>query len=188
MKKNQKSLPNLWRKILSKIIWNDFRKFSKCFQNFPQKQFFHFWIDRKNIFRKSWKFFRTSRSKQNFMADRMGALSASENHPRSPPRKNYIYFPLNVSERVPPYEILCEVRRCWQCSNGIWTISPSNGMGAVLYNPHQLVGFGGDFPTKFRGRRSNPHQINPSKSNPHQISEPKVQSPPNNPHQIKTKN
>ena len=41
------------------------------------------WIDRKHIFWKSWKIFRTSRSKQNFTADRMGALSASQTHPKA---------------------------------------------------------------------------------------------------------
>ena len=37
----------------------------------------------KKTFEKSWKMFRTSISKQNFTADRMGALSASENHSKA---------------------------------------------------------------------------------------------------------
>ena len=44
----------------------------------PKKSCHQLWIDRKNIFWKSWKFFRPSRSKQNLLADRMEALSASE--------------------------------------------------------------------------------------------------------------
>ena len=79
-------------KILTKFIKGNFRKislykFSKDFwkfwdfRNFPQNfSENYFWIDRKNIFRKSWKFFRTSRSMQNLLADRMEALSASEKH------------------------------------------------------------------------------------------------------------
>ena len=56
------------------------------FQKNQEKCVFHFWIDRKNIFWKSWKFFRTSRSMQNLLADRMGALRApsfesGENNP-----------------------------------------------------------------------------------------------------------
>ena len=61
----------------SKDFWKfwDFRKFPKNFKKY-------FWIDRKNIFRKSWKKIRTSRSKQNLAAARMEALSASEKHSR----------------------------------------------------------------------------------------------------------
>ena len=48
------------------------------FEISPKKSCPQLWIDRKNIFWKSWKFFRPSRSKQNLLADRMEALSASE--------------------------------------------------------------------------------------------------------------
>ena len=60
-----------------------FSRFSKISKN-PEK---YFWIDRKNIFRKSWKKFRTSRSMQNLLADRMEALSASESHSQTFPEK-----------------------------------------------------------------------------------------------------
>ena len=53
--------------------------FEKCSQNLAK----YFWIDRKIFFEKVEKKFRTSISKQNFTADRMGALSASENHSKA---------------------------------------------------------------------------------------------------------
>ena len=48
------------------------------FEISPKKSCPQLWIDR--FFLKSWKFFRPSKSKQNLLADRMEALSASEKH------------------------------------------------------------------------------------------------------------
>ena len=46
----------------------------------------------KNIFWKSWKKIRTSRSKQNFTADRMEALSTSENHSKAQLLSKHVFF------------------------------------------------------------------------------------------------
>ena len=61
-----------------------------------KKFVFHFWVDRKIIFWISWKFFRTSRSMQNLLADRMEALSASESHSQTFPQKRLFFFPLGT--------------------------------------------------------------------------------------------
>ena len=53
-----------------------FEKFPKIWQNI-------FGSIEKILLEKVEKFFRTSISKQNFTADRMGALSASENHSKA---------------------------------------------------------------------------------------------------------
>ena len=47
---------------------------------------------KKNIFWKSWKKIRTSRSKQNFTADRMEALSTSENHSKAQLLSKHVFF------------------------------------------------------------------------------------------------
>ena len=60
---------------LKEITWG--------FEISPKKWGPHLWIDRKNIFWKSWKKIRISRSKQNLLVDRMRALSASENHSKA---------------------------------------------------------------------------------------------------------
>ena len=61
----------------------------------------NFWeIYRKNIFWKSWKNFQSSRSKQNFTADRMEALSASENHSKAYLLSKHLFFPWFSANRL----------------------------------------------------------------------------------------
>ena len=68
------------------------------FEISPKKSCPQLWIDRKNIFWKSWKFFRPSRSKQNLLADRMEALSASEKQFKVTRYMSYVFFVLiNIS-------------------------------------------------------------------------------------------
>jgi len=73
------------------LVKKIFRPEKYFFQEKSQKYFQKNESIEKNIFRKSWIFFQTYRSKQNLTADRMRALSASENHSRSPPQNNYIF-------------------------------------------------------------------------------------------------
>ena len=73
------------------------------FEISPKKSCPQLWIDRKNIFWKSWKFFRPSRSKQNLLADRMEALSASESHFQTFPQKILFFFLLGTENRVPTF-------------------------------------------------------------------------------------
>ena len=61
----------------------EIRKCCQIFEKFSQNLAKYFWIDRKIFFEKVEKKFRTSISKQNFTADRMGALSASEIHSKA---------------------------------------------------------------------------------------------------------
>ena len=89
----------------------NFKNFQN-FQNFQNFRIFEkkwkipskiFWIDRKNIFRKSWNFFWTSRSTQNLLADRMEALSASENHSGASYKKTYFLLPLFREISIPTF-------------------------------------------------------------------------------------
>ena len=55
---------------------------------------------------------------QNFIADRMGALSTSENHSRSPPRKNYIFH----SKCSWEYGIWDHLMKSFGYSNQYWRL------------------------------------------------------------------
>ena len=59
------------------------------------------------FFLKSYKFFRTSRSMQNLLADRMEALSVSENHSKSDSLTCFLFFVLNLHQAVRTSDILC---------------------------------------------------------------------------------